>query len=562
MKDYVAIATQYVKDVVSGKISACHWVRQACKRQLNDLVRFSQLGSPYYFSDKEASAVCKFVELNVHVKGKLAGERFRLEPWQVFILTTVFGWRRTSDGGRRYRRVYIEVPRGNGKSALSSAVALYCLLCDREGGAEVYSFATTRDQAKIVFQDAQSMCLKNKELTKHFGIEVTAHSIYVPNTSSSFQAKSADAGTLDGLNTHFACIDELHAHKTNAVYEVVETSMGKRFNSLLWVITTAGFDEQGVCYQLRKVITDILDGTFTDERQFGIIYTIDEEDDWRDINSAIKSNPNWGISVRPEHIQDMIAKAVKFPAAAPGIKTKHLNIWCSARSAWLNMVRFNQLSELLSEDDYYDCPCYIGLDLSSKSDVTARVKLYKKNINGEDHYYVFPFLYLPSDTIDSSENKNYQIWYEQGDLIATPGGVIDYRAIEDDLMVDLSSSDVRYIAYDPWNATQLALDLSENGAPMAEYRNSVQNMSEPMKWIEALMNAGRIHFCKNPMFAWMASNVVARTDAKDNIFPRKEAHENKIDGIVALIFAMGVALRDNEDDGGSFEEFANNMIIV
>lgn len=330
-RNYFSIARRYEEEVLSGSIPACEFVKDAVRRNRRDLDTY-QVSGPFVFNADEGARVCRFIELLTHTKGALAGQRIKLEPWQCWILTTVFGWRRRSDGGRRFRRVYIEVPRGNGKSSLSSGVALYCLLADRELGAEVYSFATTRDQAKIVFGDAKQMCVANAQLRAQFGLQVLANALYVPKTNSTFQAKSAEGSTLDGLNTHFACVDELHAHKTRAVYDVVETSMGKRLNSLLWVITTAGFDTAGICYEVRTMVREVLKRTVEDETQFGVIYTIDDDDDWTSPDALQKANPNWGVSVMPDVIIPLQQKAITLASAANNFKTKHLDVWCSAGS--------------------------------------------------------------------------------------------------------------------------------------------------------------------------------------------------------------------------------------
>lgn len=314
-RDYCAIAADYTTRVLDGSQLACKWVRLACDRQRNDLEKWKDEG-PFVWDREAACRVCRFIELLTHTKGELAGQRINLEPWQAFILTTAFGWRRREDGGRRFRRVYIEVARGNGKSCLSSGVALYCLVADNEPGAEVYSFATTRDQAKIVFGDAKRMAEMNLPLRKRFGLEVLANALYVPGTGSTFQAKSAEGSTLDGLNTHLAVVDELHAHKTRAVYDVVETSLGKRRSSLLWCITTAGFDTSGICYEVRTMSTRVLERQAIDETQFAVIYTADEDDDWTSPEALEKANPNWGVSVRPEMILSLLAKAKALPAVA------------------------------------------------------------------------------------------------------------------------------------------------------------------------------------------------------------------------------------------------------
>ncbi len=561
--DHCAKARKYEEGVLSGKIPACTYVKQAIRRQRDDLKRWSKADSPFYFDQAEGNRVCKFVELLPHTKGALRGQKIKLEPWQCWVLTTIFGWRRRSDNRRRFGRVYIEVPRGNGKSALSSAVALYCLLADREPGAEVYSFATTRDQAGIVFGDAKQMAMMCEPLQKKFGLEVLAKALFVPSTNSTFQAKSAEGSTLDGLNTHFACIDELHAHKTRAVYDVVETSIGKRLNPILWVITTAGFDTAGICYEVRTMVREVLARTVEDETQFGIIYTIDEGDDWKTEAALIKANPNWGVSVMPKMVLPLQLKAITLASAANNFKTKHLDVWCQAGAAWMDMTAWAKGERTVDLDDFEGRPCVIGLDLGAKNDLTAKVYVFKtEGEDGRPRYQVFSRLYLPQTAIDKGTVSQYSGWADTSVIQVTGGAMTDLTRIEEELREDLSRFDVQAIAYDPWQATQLANDLSEDGAPMVEYRNTVQNVSEPMKWLEALVQDGRLDHDGNPCMTWMMGNVVAKVDAKDNIFPRKERYESKIDGPVALIYALAMYLSDREDDGGDFSEFLDDIIVI
>lgn len=556
-RDYVAIAGMYGERVERGEIPACEWVRKAVKRQIEDQKRFSGKSSRFYFDPDEAAKVCKFIELLPHTKGQLAGQKIRLEPWQIWILTTVFGWRRTADGGRRFRRVYIEVPRGNAKSSLSSGVALYCLLADKEPGAEVYSFATTRDQAGIVFNDAKRMVQQTASLRSHFGVEVLSHALYVPKTNSTFQAKSADGSTLDGLNTHLAVVDELHAHRTRAVYDVVETSLGKRVNSLMWVITTAGFDTSGICYEVRTMVRNVLNRSVVDESQFGIIYGLDEGDDWKSLAALEKANPNWGVSVMPEVVTSLQKKAIAIPSAAGNFMTKHLDVWCSAASGWMNMPAWNKCArEELRREDFEGEPCYIGLDLGSKSDMTAKVLMFpREDRDGRTYFVTFADFYLPSRAIETSPNSQYRGWVEQGLIRVTEGAMTDFRVVEEDIREDLSRYSVQSIAYDPWQATQLISSLEDSGAPLVECRMTVQQISEPMKTLEALVLDGRIQHDGNPCLTWMMGNVVAKVDAKDNIFPRKERYEQKIDGPVAMIIALSAAGAEQDD----FSDFDSSV---
>jgi phage terminase large subunit-like protein len=549
-RNYAAVARQYARDVVAGRISTCKWARQACQRQLDDLERFKGPGSAYRFNPKltdksgkaftPADNLCAFIERLAHVKGPLAAMPIHLEPWQVFVLTTVFGWVKP-DGKRRFRRSFVEIPRGNAKSTISSALALYMMAADGEGGAEVYSLATTRDQARIVFGDAQTMARQSAGFRNRFGVTVGAHNIHVLKTGSKFEALSAEGSTLDGLNIHFGCIDELHAHKTRTVYDVVETGTGKRDNSLLWVITTAGSNRAGICYEIRTFVTKLLDRVFEDDSQFGIIYGLDDGDDWVTEASLIKANPNWGVSVRPEVLLPLQAKAMQLPSAVNNFKTKHLNEWVNADTSWMDMRAWDRCANpSLTLAAYAGQPCWIGLDLASKTDIAALVLVFAhQEIEGA--FAVFARYYLPEDTVHANGNSQYPGWMGSGRLTVTPGNVIDFSWIEADLIEFVSLHAVQAVAFDPFQATQLSTRMMSEGLPMIEVRPTVLNFSEPMKTLEALVLQGKLIHDGDPVLGWMASNVVAHLDAKDNIYPRKERPENKIDGIVALIMALSRA---------------------
>lgn len=553
--DYVAIAKEYMRGVLDGSVPACSFVKQAVQRQLNDLRRWGPEGGDYYFDEKEASRPCWFIENLTHTKGELAGRAIHLEPWQCFLLTTLFGWK-SKAGNRRFRSAYVEVGRGNGKSTLLSGIGLFCLCADHEPGAEVYSFATTREQAKIVFGDAQTMARGNRALQEAYGLEVTAHALYVPATNSTFQAKSAEGSTLDGLNTHLAIIDELHAHKKRDVFDVVETSLGKRRNSLMVSITTAGVDRTGICYEQRTLVTKILSGSLQDESYFGIIYTLDPGDDWKSDEALAKANPNWGVSVRPEVIRALQAKAIATPSAENNFKTKHLDVWCNADVGWMDMKAWDACAdESLDESDFDGEPCWLGLDLASTSDMTAKVKIFQKKIDGSSHYYLFGDYWLPRTAIERGVNSQYQGWEYLGYLHVCEGPVTDFAEIRDSILEDCGRYSVQSVAYDPFQAVQLSKELSDDGVPMVLCKQTVANLSDPMKQFQALVLDHRLHFNGDPVLTWMVSNVVCHVDVKENIYPRKDAPENKIDGVVAGIMALSRALLNDEHRAMDLNEF-------
>lgn len=581
-RDYAAIALSYAQAVVDGSIAACKWTVAACQRQIDDLGRQQTPGFPYRYEAAKGARVCMMLELLPHIKGRWASKTIRLEAWQVFILMTVFSWvfatsaaadpdARAKDGLRRFRTVYIEVPRKNAKSTLTAGVALYMLGPDGEEGAECYSAATTKDQARIVFDVGKAMAKRTPAYCSRFGVDALAHSLVREETESFFKALSSDDNNLDGLNAHFAAVDEVHAHKTRGVWDVLETSTGARLQALLWGITTAGTNRAGICYEIRGYLLQLLtfvlkqhdelcetrgykaDGTAAeDETFFGMVYTIDDDDDWTDPKVWAKANPNYGVSVFPDDIARLCRKAQQLPSAQPNFKTKRLNVWVNADSPWMDMRLWDKCGDPnLSIDDFATEEMFAAFDLASNIDIAAKVRLFRrtkieKNKDGEDeprvHYYAFGSFYLPEEIVEESDNSQYKGWVESGRLIATDGNIIDQNAIQDDLRLDKDQFQIREVAYDPFQATKFATELLSEGFPMVEVGATVKNFSAPMKEVEAMVKAGRLHHTGCPVFAWMISNVVAHVDKKDNVFPNKQTPKNKIDGAVALIMAMNRAM--------------------
>lgn len=567
---YVEVAKKYAEQVLAGEIPACKWTKASVKRQLDDLVRAeTDPDWAYEFSIERAEHVCRFIELLPHIKGdEWAGKPIQLQPWQIFILTTVFGWLNRGTGYRRFRTVYIEVPRKNAKSTLSSAVSLYMATADREAGAEIYSAATTQKQARIVFDDARMMAAGSPKLRSRFGVKVYKNSI-----SSSFQEQrgeniveinslflplSAEGSTLDGLNIHFASVDELHAHKKRDVFDVLETGTGSRRQSLLWAITTAGSDTAGICYEQRTYLTRILNtvlrrheglgypikGTYLDdETYFGIIYTIDDGDDWTNPACWAKANPNYGVSVYPEDIKRLADKAIRVASARSNFLTKRLNKWVASAEAWMDMLAWDKCADPdLKIEQFLGEECWVPLDLASKKDIAEKGNLFQREIDGKDHYYYFGTHYLPELAATDEANSQYAGWVEDGWLKTTPGNITDYDVIEDDIRADTSKFTVLEVPYDPHQATQLSTHLMAENIEMVEVKPTVLNFSEPMKEFEALVIDGRFHHNGDPVLTWMVGNVVAFRDNKDNIYPRKESDEKKIDGPVAIITGLARAI--------------------
>lgn len=470
-KDFAAIATQYAQAVVAGQTVACLYVRQACQRHLNDLERVGTAGFPYVFDQDKAGRICRFVELLRHTKGKWARDRERivLEAWQVFILASCFGWVDSTLRLRRFRDVYIEVPRKNAKSTLTSGVALYMLTADGEPGAEVYAAATTREQAKIVFSDSRRMAMMDSEFCDRFGVEVMQHSLTVEHTGSKYVPLHAEGSNLDGLNVHFAAIDELHAHKRRDVHDVIDSGRGSRDQPMLWRITTAGSDRSGICYEVRTHVTKVLSGTFVDETAFGIIYTLDDGDDAFDPVSWQKANPNYGVSVL-EHDMEAAARYARSMAAKRNeFLTKRLNVWVNADSAWMDMAAWErQADRSMRLEDFEGERCIVALDLASKIDVTAKAYAFER----DGVLHLFTKFWLPERAVDQERNSQYRGWAHDGHLTVCPGEVTSYDEIEASIRQDVTRFDVLEVGFDPFQATQLSSHLLDEGVPMVEVPRS------------------------------------------------------------------------------------------
>jgi phage terminase large subunit-like protein len=523
-------SVQFAVDVLSGEVVSCKQVKQSCQRFIDDLD-----AGVWIFDQDKATRILEFYpDFIRHVKGKLAGQPYELSDWEGFILINLFGFV-DKHGLRRFRTAYIEVARKNSKSTFCSGIGLYMTALDNEGGAEVYSAATTKDQARIVFGDARTMITKSGPLKRLFGYHRL--NIHHLKSASKFEPLSADANTLDGLNIHCGIVDEIHAHKSREVWDVLETGTGAREQPLILAITTAGFNKQGIGYEQREYITKVLSGIVSDDTYFGIIFTLDEGDDPFDEENWIKANPNLGRSKKIDDMRRLAKKAREIPAALNNFLTKHLNIWVNAAVAWLDMLKWEKLPERASIEHLKTLPCYIGMDLANKLDVAAVVAAFQ---DGDQIHFICKF-YLPENTIFTKARtigNMYDTWSKQEYLTLTDGDIIDHEVIEADIRQMLTDFDVRAVGFDPWGSTQMSIRLSQDGAPMVEIPQTVKNLSESMKEIEAKVISGTLHKDKNPMMDWMASNIVVKMDKNENYFPNKEHQDNKIDGMVALFMAM------------------------
>lgn len=540
-RNYSEVAIQYAEDVLSGEIPVGPYVKLACKRFLNDLDRQGTDEFPYIYDPDAAHRACRFMELMPHTKGKWASkqELLVLEPWQVFIECNIFGWLHEEKGTRRFREAYEEVPRKNGKSMRLAARGVYLFVADSEAGSEVYSGATTEKQAYEIFRPAWQMVSKLPQMKDRFDIQLggtpkNPGAMFVMSDMSRFETLIGKPG--DGASPHGALIDEYHEHDSDNMVDTMQTGMGAREQPLLSIITTAGTMIGGPCYLKRKEVIGILEGKEVDERTFAIIYSLDEDDDWSDPANLIKANPNYGVSVFPDFLESQLQQARRSATKQNAFRTKHLNEWVGASTAWMNMVSWQKQRRDLEYEDLSAFPCWAAVDLASKKDVAALVFLFKD----EDKYFCKSEFFVPEKALQ--ENQKYQALVADGHLTTTPGSQTDYAFIEERLKEVASMVDLQDVAFDDWQANYLMTRLQNTSIPVVNYNQTVRNMSDPMKEVEAKVLDEKLFHDGNSAMTWMMGNVVAKFDAKDNIYPRKDNDDFKIDGPVALIMAMGRAI--------------------
>lgn len=431
-------------------------------------------------------------------------------------------------------------------STLTAIVAHYCLTCEGAVGPQIIIGATTGEQANKVFSPARKMAEKVPDYREAFGVEVWSRSISCAENGGFIQPINSKSSTQDGWNPHVGILDELHAHKDRGLYDVIKSAFGARKNPLLWVITTAGYIIDGVCYEQRTLVTKILEAVVEADHYFGIIFTLDDESEILDETKWIKANPMIGVTPTWESMRGYAKEAAASPASMGEFKTKRLNIWTLARDAWLNIEYWKRCGGPVDLAELEGVPCWGGMDLASTSDITSfalvwlvggRLKVWAKH-------------YLPEDTVrERAEKKDlmYHNWVEQGLMVATPGNITDYDYIERDVKEALDRFDIKSFGFDPWNASQLVNNLLADGAPMVEIRQGPKTFHPPMQELERRIKAGTLDHGGNPVLQWMASNVIARKDVNENMAPDKKNSQGKIDGIVAMLEAMSLMLMTDDD---------------
>jgi len=561
-------AQKFARDVVRGKVPCCRYVKLACQRHLDDLEKSRGRDFPYRFDAVKAEKKLRFIEVLPHTKGEWAQkhQRVKLEPWQCFGIAVTFGWVRKKNGLRRFRESYWEVPRKNGKSVIAAGVGLGMFCADGEFGAEVYSGATTEKQAWEIFRPARLMVNRTPELKDLLGIEVNAANMNRPEDGSRFEPIIGNPG--DGASPSCALVDEYHEHDADDLYVTMQTGMGARRQPLMFIITTAGYNIAGPCYDKRTEVIEMLEGLVPNDELFGWIWTIDKDDDWTDSLVLAKANPNIGVSVYEDYLAAQQEQAIRRARFTGPFMTKHLNVWTAAKVGFINMAKFMAApcqDTSLSLDQFKGWDCVLGFDLAAKVDLTAMVKLFYRDIDGWRHYYcVAPTFWVPEETVQGTENRRvadrYQTWVASGHLIQTDGAEIDYRDILAEALEVNELAPVESCPIDPHGAANLSHQLDDEGLNPITVIQNYTNMSDPMKELEAAVLSGRFHHDGHPIMTWCVGNLIAKKmpGSDDVMRPIKQGDDNKIDGAVALIMAIGRAMVGTQDD---LSDFFNNAVI-
>lgn len=511
------------------------------------------------FDAREAARAAAFFPRFLRLtKGRqFAGQPFLLQPWQDGLVRALFGWRRP-DGLRRFRQLYLEVARKNGKTELAAGLGLFLLFADNEPGAELYSVATDKDQAAIVFNTAARMRGASVELRDRSLAYKNA--LAVPKLGASWKPMSADSGNKDGLNPHGITYDEVHAFRSRDLYDVMHTALGARQQPMEIFTTTAGTDRTSLWAELREHAERVRDGQAEDPELLPAVFAAAPDDDIEAPNTWAKANPNLGITVMPEYLAKEAAKARALPRYLNAFKRLHLNIRTEQTVRWLPMEAWDAAPA--RRLGLRDQRCFAGLDLSSTTDVSALALVFPDDAGGYD---VLTHFWRPRDTVEDAERRDrkpYREWARAGLITLTEGNVIDYERIRAEItgIVGLGQRapnarplvedyDIIEVALDRWNATQMSTWLMADGISVVGYGQGFASMSAPSKLLESLVLSKRLRHGDNPVLRWMAENVSVATDPAENIKPVKDRATGRIDGIVATIMALGRAMQSAQADG-------------
>lgn len=532
-KEYLKKMQKYIDDVLSGERNAGELERLAVQRHLDDFKYSVERG--IYWDEKAAMKALSFFTLLRHYQGEWAGKELILEGWQCFIIASLFGWKKAG-GVRRFNTAYVEVSRKNGKTLLAAGIGLYLLYLDDEQGAQIYSAAVDKDQAKVCWEAAVAMIEQSAPLMKRTMLSKKA--IAVESSRSTFKPLSKDTKNKDGFNPHGAIIDELHKWVSLEIYDVIRSGMGARRQPLIFIITTAGLNLSLPCFGVRRVNVEILKGTKEQIDRFVMIFSMDEGDDWKDSSKWGKAIPNLGVSVKPEFMQSEFTAVLNDPSKELEFKTKNLNLWVDAPTVWIpdDVIQANNFGT--TDEDLKGKECYAGLDLASTDDITALALFFPIL----EHPVLRLFFWVPEAKVKQKADRvDYRLWVREGFITATDGDVVDTDYLSKDIERIFHLYRVKNLTYDPWMATNGAIQHLEKVGyynildPIAQ---TITYLSEPTKDLQKRLLRRELDLMNNPVLRWMFRNVAIYTDPNMNIRLNKAKSTEKIDGCAASVNAI------------------------
>jgi phage terminase large subunit-like protein len=543
--NWVLVGRQYAHDVINGTIPTCRWVRLACERSESDFNRFAAADAPYYFDAEAANGACDFLASLRHVQdsiGTKAGDPFTPLPWQVWVVTTIFGWRWRDTGTRRFRRAFIEEGRGNGKSTMAAGMILYAVFAEGVRGAQGICAASLRDQARIVLDTARTMVEQNDALREALGLVVAANKITQPATGSRLWALPAKAASAEGLSLNVGCLDEVHAQRGRALHDSLASGCSKRADSLFLMVTTAGDDVAGIAYEIHSFLERLLTGEAEDDSFFAALYTIDAKDEWTAPASWRKANPSWGVSVDPRALAEECKRAQQMPGARANFRIKHLCEWIQngGDTPFLDDRAIKRcLDPTLDDAHFTGEECVYGADLASRLDMCSVYRVHaRRRADKKIHYYVFGKNFVPESARKGNNTSAYAEWEERKELVVTAGNTTDQDAIEAFLVDAMSRLKVRDISFDPLQSSMLMTHLEKRGATTVDVAQSAKNLTPGVLELQEAVADGRLS-TNSQVLVWALGNLKVRTIGSNMLQPiRPIDHAQKIDPAVALIMAL------------------------
>jgi phage terminase large subunit-like protein len=539
-RDYVAIANQYAADVTAGRVLACNLVKLACERQIADLRRTDGL---FRWSPEHATAVCRFIETLPHTEGRWATDTITLADWQIFLLCVLFGWRQATDvRRRRFTTLYLETGRKSAKSTLMAGIALFHLLHEDEPGASVICGASTGQQARVVFSVMQRMIRRSPAL-REAGLQAFANGITHESGGGSARPVNSKASTLDGLNPSCIVLDESHCQDFG-LHDVLKSAQGSRPNPLLLAPTTAGYSQLSVGFALRTTTTKVLQGIFEADHLLGLIYCLDDGDDWRDERVWAKANPLMPTSPTLDWMRTYCLDAQQTPGLEAEFRVKCCSEWLNSSASWISPTQWDRCADpTLRIEQFAGAKAWLGVDLAMRDDLAALAAVFCV----DDLLYLFTRAYLPRQVVDERARKvaGYRTWAQSGDLVLTDGALVDLNAIESDIRDWVKQFAVQAIVFDTFGAFQIASRLEAAGLPVLVEQKTARTFTAPSRDFEARVSHQRLKHDGNALQKWCVTNAVCERRVDNTLLPKKEnaSSPNKVDCLDAVLFAMSAWVR-------------------